>query len=886
MGWLRRFCDSFRRAQIDKDIEDDVEFHLEQSTHALLQDGLSSERASQALRRRFGSLTSTRQRISAEDTLVWLDELIQDVTYAWRTFVRSGAFGLTVLSLGVSVGATSAVYVTADWVLNQPPASILEPERLITLQVTESGRTDLIRDGFGMSIPQFTELREIQDAFVEIAAYGKLIGIAAADTRTDQIVFEFVTGKYFEVLGLRPLLGRLLSPIDDVEGTPPVAVLSFKFWRSHFGGDPSVIGRSLQLNGVATRVVGVLPPDFEGFMLDWAGTSSLWVPMQAAGPLGYGGFLTSTQASFFRIIGRMLPDINISLVRERAQTWLPQIPPLRTPAWEATEVIVLSTTNTRIFGPGRERASSFFTILLVVCGLVLLAACVNLGNFILGRAVSRKQELAVRRALGATDIRLVQQLGTEVLLVGLSAGVLAVGIGAMIARALAQLPQYYLGLVSLTNPFDSAVSLDSRFLAVTLVAAVFVALLFGLVPVLLQLRRQPFDAIKGSGGQCQIGFARVTSRQAILVLQIALSVSLAVTAGSYSRSFLTASSFQTPFADPDSVLVARLGLTGLEARQREPFFSNLLTQLDSMPEVVATSVRGGSPYQVGFSRASLPESPEVTFPIQVAAIGPGYFEVAGIPVVAGQEFSVDAAEQASGLMINRVLAGQLWPDQNAVGRTIQYGDELRQVTGIVADDHCADLLALPQPCAWQLWTPTTNAGYLHIRTTRYPLEFSGTLRQLVRDLNPNVAVAEVSTLSEILDGLTRPERIAATITSLLATLAVALMTVGTGTLFLSMMRGRIRDLAIRVALGATRWTIARRVLQQGAGLLVVGSAIGLAVAYVLSQRITNQLFNVSTIDAFAFVAVPLVVASSGLVAVGYAAHVAARADPASHLSRD
>jgi predicted permease len=523
--------------------------------------------------------------------------------------------------------------------------------------------------------------------------------------------------------------------------------------------------------------------------------------------------------------------------------------------------------------------------LLGVCGLVLLAACFNLGNVLLGRAVLRRHEFAVRRALGISQGRLVRLLATETTLVGLMAAAVGLGVGVVVAKALAALPQFYLGLATLTTPFDSSASLDLRFFGSTLTLGVLLSLLFGLVPLLLHLRRQPLEGLRGRSSRWRLAQLRFPARQGILALQIALSVALAITAGLYARSFLEATRVTTPYDAPESLLVARLRPGGMNAETREAFFASLEDRLERHPEVIASAMASSPPYQAGINVVRHPDS-DVRVPIQHKLVESDYFVTTGIPIVEGRGFEGTEAEVTSGILVNRELAARLWPGESPLGRTLVFGEEVRQVQGVVGDEHCADLHAAAYPCAWRLSAPNATTGYVYVRTTGDPMVFAGTLRQMVRELTPDVAVSDEAGLDTYLARLLQPERVSAALTGLLALLGVVLMAIGSAALFLSMVRERRRELSIRMALGATGGVIARAVLGRGAVVLGLGSAIGLAVAYAVSKQLADQLVGIAPTDAIAFVVVPLVVGATGLGAVGIAARTAARTSPSRHLASE
>ncbi len=460
--------------------------------------------------------------------LTFLEDVGRDVRYAARTLLRTPGFAVGVISLALTIGATTAVYSTVDWLLNRSPGGVFEPERLATLEYTYRDRPDF--GTFGIAFRAYRELREVQDGFVDIAAYGKLSGSISDDLGADQVVFEYVTGSYFPVLGVRPHLGRTFRPEDDVEGVAPVAMLSYEFWQSRFGGDPEVLDRSIRLNGHSSRVVGVLPKEFEGYNLDWNGPTSVWVPLHAALQLGPAALLTRN-VSFLRVIGRLRPEMTPELLQLKAPVWLQMLPPSE--YREVTELVVTPGREMRIVHRGE--ATAFLGTLLTVCMLMLLAACSNIANFSLGRALARRREIAVRVALGAGRPRLLRQLLTEAMLLGGSAAVLGVGIGVAVAHLLAPLPYTYLGLNTRTTALTTSGAVGGQMLGAAAGLGLGLALAFGLLPALFSVFRGPVTALKNPKPHWTWGGLRLTTRQGVLVVQVAFSVVLAVTAGLYAE---------------------------------------------------------------------------------------------------------------------------------------------------------------------------------------------------------------------------------------------------------------------------------------------------------------------------------------------------------------
>jgi putative ABC transport system permease protein len=861
---LRQAWFLLNRRRLERDLDEELAAHREQMAEPS----------------RLGSEVRIREGVA--DALGWthVDGVRLDVAHSVRTLFRSPAFVLAVLSLGVAVGATVAVYGTADWLLRRAPTGVVAPDALVTLRITETERADLPDRGFGLSYPQYAALRDVQDAFVDLATYGKLVGVVSTEAQSDQAVVEYVSGSYFPLLGVRPHAGRLLTTEDDVAGTPPNVVLSYAFWLAQFGGDEAAIGRTLRVNGVNTRIVGVLPRRFEGFAIDWNGPTSVWTPLAVADVLGERGLRTQQAMSFFPVVGRLKAGMTIDSVRARAPTWLAAIPTLKMPSWEGNTLLALPSSETRI--GAREEAEEFLGVVLVVCVLILVAACVNLANVLLGRALLRRREFGLRTALGAGKARLLRQIVTESVFVGLCVSTIGVILGVGVAWVLATLPRVYLNRAA-TTPVTTFDAVDMTLVGWTIMLGLASALVFGFLPLV------PF-ALRDEGGLLRdvpIRWAwrqlRVSAQQLVLVCQVALVISLAAMAAFYARTFIQAANVASPYGRPESVLVARVALRAVARDAREDVWTAILARLQDDPGVDAATVGWNPPYRVGIARVR-PAGGNGE-PIQVAgtAGAPGFFAVQQVPIVEGREF-VGPDDIQTGLVINRTLAKALGHANGSVGQSVVLNGIQRTITGVVADEHCRGLLEPPHACTWQPWTPAGSAlSYVRIRTKGDPLDFIPRLQAILHEVHPDVALAEPAALDAALAEIVEPQRNAAFVAASLAGFGVMLLVIGTSSLFLSMVRDRRREIAVRMAIGATRRTLATRIMLQGSAIVLVGVVVGVALAYTLAGLVEEQLFQVQPTDVLALVIVPLGVAIVALGSVGIAAWEAATVQPARHL---
>jgi len=803
--------------------------------------------------------------------------IYQDLRLGARLLTRQRGFTLLAVgSLGLCIGATSAVFGTIDWLLNRSPQGLVEPKRVVTLKVSDRRHPEM--GSLGFSYPQFEAVRETQHSFLDVAAYGKLPAVVSSDTSTDQVVVQFVSGSYFSLLGLKPHVGRLLVPEDDVLGAPLSCVLSYHFWQSKFGGDALVADRQIRLNAQSCRVVGVVSKDFEDYHLDWNGPTSIWVPLHSAEALGSGGLVVGN-SPFLLLVARLRPAISTLLVQEDSKSWVARLPPAPVGEFHATDVVSIPTSDLRI--GRRQQASSFLGTLLGVCVLVLVAACLNVANFLTGHGIARKGELALRMALGATKGRIIQQLATEAACLGFLAAALGVLVSVGVASALSSLPQIYLNLPLSTQPFVTD-AIDFKMVAANAAFGFVSALIFGAAPAFLASSTTPMQILRFS--RESRSWSRLPFRQLLLVLQVALTVALAITAGLLGQSVSKIISANPGYAHPAEVLVGKIIPVGLAPTQGEAFYKELLARLDALPQVVSASVGGNAPFTMGINVVKLPPPSNLSLQVAANTAGPRYFETHGVGLVAGREFNDADADRRSGLIINRVLAERLWPSEAAPGHRVVYGTEERTVVGVVSLDRCRDTLGDPTPCAWRPFVASSAPGYvrLHLKGVT-PLEFAPALRNLVHELHPDVAVTEEISLSELIRDLTGRQRLVAISTGAMALFGIVLLMVGCAALFVALVRDREREIAIRMAIGASATAVRWNLITRGFWLALAGVLVGVSVALIVAHQLRDQLYRTPAFDPLTFTAVPLLIAALALGAMFWASVAAIRADPASYL---
>lgn len=877
--WLRLYF-AFRPSLAEADLQREIAAHLRHLEDEHLASGARHSEADIAARRSFGGVELVKERHRDARSYRWITDGLRDVRHAIGSLKRTSASAsIAVLSLGAGLGVLTGVYSTFDWLLNKPPDHVRDPDRLVLLGVSDPKLPSVT---YGFSYDQYLVVASTP-GLPRVATFNKQVSILRSGRETDQVVTSFIMGDYFDLLGVRPLHGRLLASSDDRPGDSIPVVLAYRSFVSRFGSDPAVIGRTVRLGGNVAEVVGVLPPRFEALFLDIAGPTDVWVPLTAMTPLGYRLTSTLRDQQAFQLLTRMDPGDVPAVLEQRLTAMLPDLPPARrTGTFIPTRVASTSFLDARV--ANRDVRHDFFTPLLIVCGLVLLAGCCNLSDFVSGRALARRGELALRAAIGASRLRLLWQLSAEVLVVG----VLAIGVGAIFSVGTifvlsAASPQYLQQPTSI-NAVSTTEALDVRVLAIVSVIGAACTLLFGVTPAIAAVRSAPQVYLRGRSIGRSTHPVRARARQVVIAAEVALAATLSIVAALYTLSFLHVARVDTGYPAAHRVLLARLNLTALDPPDRAVLFDRLRPALLETLVVVDATIGWNPPHFVGHNLLWTPGHEDAGQMVGISAGAPRFFGVQGIALLAGREFDGSVSDERSSIIINVPTARALWPDRDTlpVGEIVisRLGNNVpRTVIGIAADDRCDDLLGQNRRCAWLPFTHSEQLGYLRIRTRDAPMRFAPTLRDIVHGLHPDAAVAEEVGLDDYLGQVAADHRTAMLAASGLAAFAMVLAVVGIAAVFRALVLQRQRELALRLALGARPTLLARRVLTNASLIAVVGGFAGFAIAWRVSDLIAPQLHHVNAHDPrLALVAAGLVVIA--VSAAGRAAFRAATVDPA------
>jgi len=811
-----------------------------------------------------------------------MESLLADVRYAARSLWKSPGFtAVAVLTLGLGIGANSAIFTLIDAVLLRPPAGVVEPKRLVTIYTSDFSSGD-----FGTSsYPDFEAIRAEREVFTGVGAYTLQPLSVSIGEQPEMLIATLVSPEYFGLLGLIPAAGRLIGP-DDVTapGTSPVAVVSYATWRARFGGDPGAVGRAIRINGREFTVIGVAPPGFHGLM--GVVDNELWIPITMDPGLGDG--LTSMGSRWLLLVGRLRDAVTMTQAQARltalARSRFEQFPDQwRTVRGDGRKLTVRPESYARVPPQGRAVVVSMSAMLMIVVGLVLLIACANIANLLLARATGRAWEIAVRLSLGATRRRLMQQLLTESLLVAVLGGAAGLGVAGWVADLIVRLRP------PVDFPIRLAVETDARVLVFTLGLSLLTGIVFGLLPALRASRPQLVAELKGDVAGRRTG--RVFGLRNLLVVgQLAVSLVLLVGAALFLRSLTRAQAVHPGFDAENVVLMSfALEAQGYNAARARTFVDQQLERARGLPGVegatLATTVPLGGSYQRRGTRIEgYTPGPGESTEINWNVVGADYFRVMRIPVMRGRAFTeADRDGAPLVVMINEAFARRYWPGEDPIGKGISVtGPEgpFRPVVGVVADGKYRSLAEDGLPFLYLPFGQQHRAGMmLHVRATGDPGRLLALLRDEVRLLDPSLPIISPTTLREQIGLAVLPQRLAATLLSAFGLVAVLLAVIGLYGVMAYAVSRRTREFGIRTALGATRRDVATLVVGEGLVLAGAGLVIGIAVSAAVTRFARALLFDVSPLDPMAFGAVTAVLVGVTVVASYIPARRATRVDP-------
>lgn len=846
---LRRLRNAVRRRALESETADEMRQHIEQEIEERVQFGASPAEARRTALRDFGAVDRWQEEARAARGWGGRDELRQDLRYGLRSLLHARGFSAAaVLTLALAIGANTAVFSVVSGVLLRPmgyPA----PDRLVRLFEAREGDVD---GGRGtISYANFADMRERTTLWADAAAYDEWrvsITVNGVAERYDGAV---VGASWFDVLGVRPALGRFFAADEAVPGGPARVVLSWGLWQERFGGDPGVIGRVIQTNGYPSEIIGVAPAGYEDPSFSGASFSA---PRLWRSPASY--FTTNSRGSrSFAGLIRLRPGVTLAQAQQEAAALHAQLVS-EYPENNAEYVARLAPLKDTVVGDVRFE----LLVLLGAVGLVLLIACANVGNLLLVRATTRGREMTIRLALGASRARVVRQLLLESALLAAS--------GALLGSALAWAATRVLTRYLATHlPRATEVGMDVRLLAFTLLITAAATLLFGLFPALRGARVDLGGALR-AGDRSMAGSRQVTRlRSFVVASEVAVAVVVLVSAGLLTRSLVRLQSVDPGVDARARVISMALATSDMEGPQLTSYYGRLLARVRELPGVRAAGLidilpLSGSFNSGPFTIAGRPEpAPQDRPEAELRAVSAGYFQTMGIDLAQGRLVNDgDDGEAPAVVVVSRALADRYFEGQQVLGRQIQRDDAVYAIVGVVDDVTQFTLDQSPPPT---MYFPNAHAPewmrgspVLVARVERDADAMMPVLRTAVRTIDPTVAISGIRTMQTVIaDTLVLP-RFRTILLGLFAVIAFVLAIIGIyGTISYAVTRRR-REFGIRMALGAKRPDIVALVIGRGLTPVLVGAAVGIVLALGAARVLRTMLYEVSSLDVATFVGVP------------------------------
>jgi putative ABC transport system permease protein len=816
-----------------------------------------------------------------------MDNLLKDLRYGMRALIRKPGFtSVVVITLALGIGANSAIFSIVDKLLLRS-LPVKDPQELVLL-TAESVNPRFLNTVF--SYPDYLDYRDKNDVLSGLVAFSQQDMNLSEGEQIERVRGEMVSANYFDMLGLNAARGRtFLAEEGAASGAHPVAVVSHGLWQRRLGGDPDLIGKTITINDVALTVVGIAPKEFRGTLLERP--TDLWIPLVVQNQFQPGDLsLTNRRSAWVRLMGRRLPGVSLEQAQLHIDTLARQIREANTPASNRNmpfyERRMLAESGARGISLLRNRFDKPLTMIAVVVGLILLIACANVANLLLARANSRRKEMAIRLALGASRARIISQLLAESSLLAAAGG----AAGLLLAPWLSDVMLAF--QLNSVNPAETPLghTVDARVLGFTLLVSVAAAVFFGLVPAFASSRSDLIPALKDESARQGHRDRLVGTRNLLVIAQVALSLVVLVGAGLFIKSIRNLFAIDPGFK-PEGVLVVSLDLPSKKYNEASggEFYRGLTERLKAMPGVEAVSSAtvvplGGGRYTRSVAVEGYQPAPGENIGLDTNDVGPGYHELMGIQIVEGRGFTErDRTGAPAVAIVNEAFAAAYFPGQSAAGRRMSLGpgNPWIEIVGVTRNVKHHDLTAAPIP---HFDLPALQrAGGLYsniqIRTSGNPSSLIPAVRRAVKEMDPAVTELQARTLGEQVSNSISAARMAAAVTSLFGVCALALAAVGIyGVIAYSVSR-RTREIGIRLALGAQHKDVLRQVLVEGMTTVGIGVTIGLAGAYASSRLVEGLLYGVSATDPLAFAAVALVLAAVALLACYIPARRAARVDP-------
>ena len=899
--WLSSRLAAFRKRRdrnLEKELNRELQSHLELEAEEQRDSGLSPEEARYAARRAFGNTTTVLEDVHAIWSLVWLERFKRDLNYAARSLRKNPGFTLVaVLTLALGIGANTAIFSAIDALMLRPLA-FSAADQLVRVYSIKDGIA--ISGTGGPSPMDGRDFAQSSHSFQKMVVYDiwrKNVSFGSSAGEPEQMRVGLVPAAYFEVLDIEPIMGRLFTEEENQEGKNFVAAISARQWRERFGGDTGILGRKIHINDEPYTIVAVMPDTIPEWMEPWGpGLVEIWTPFAFADVWSE----SSRSLRGYLALARMKPGVSL----EQAQADLATVAAglaAAHPVDQGIGVIVRRVSDTRV---GELRPMLY--LLMGAVSLILLIACVNLANLLLARNSARQRELSVRAALGAGRAALIRQLLAETLLLSLIGG--AVGL-ALAQTGLAILTRMHPANLAQLNSLD----IDWRVLAFALLTSLLTSLLFGLAPALTGTRLNLVDALKQGGRSGSSGRATQRIRNLLVVTEMAMSLMLLIGATLLVRSIVLLE-HQRLGIRQDHLLKGHIYVPGV--RYPNPgaiarFCEDFATRVRALPGIMDATITTVYPPNNGWTQMlNIPGHPATRIQdIPTAQFGvtdAHFLKTLGIPLIEGRDFAEsDSPTSPPVALISEEFKRRYFPTEDPIGRRIHIGPpSFLQIApganvsdsadviliGLVGDFRNAGLALPPEPQITVLYAqhPLVNYGFkdIVIRTASEPRSLVPEIRSQLHQLDPNMPFAQVQTMDELVVAQTGGQRFTTILLASFAAAGLLLAVVGIYGVVSFLVAQRRQELAVRIALGASRMTVLWLVLKEGLEMAIIGAAIGLFGAWATQKLTSGLLFGISPVDAVTFAGAAVFLLGVAAVASAIPGARVLTIDPARTLRQD
>jgi predicted permease len=802
----------------------------------------------------------------------------QDVRYSLRMIAKVPGFAaIAILTLALGIGANTTIFSWINAALLNPVPGLASPSEVVALTLSKPGENPFL-----LTYPDIEAIRDGQQTFAGITACGFATMSLTGKGKPERVWGMVASANYFDVLGVRPVLGRGFLPAEDEKpGGAPVAVISYRLWQTHFAANPDIVGQAIEINQHPYTIVGVTPAVFQGSQTGVR--TDLWVPVMMEEQLMPQHDLIHDHHYFWLLaFGRLKPGVALQQAQEEMTLRLKREAKNYPEEHKGHDTVTVYPLWRNPFGLNFF-LSTLLPMLMSIAGVVLLLACANVANLMLVRSMARRREIAIRMSMGASRWRLVRQLLVESLMLALAGGVVALLITFWTTGTLMKF------MPTAEFPIWLSIHADRTVLLATLVISVLTGVIFGILPALRASGDSPVAVLKEDTGKASGGLRKARLASGLVVAQISLSLLLLICAGLFIRSVISAQQINPGF-NSHNVLIASYDLftAGYPDAGGAEFDRQLVAKLEALPGLESVALSSRAP--LGFGGGSTSVKPEgyvspanESMETQVAIITPNYFQTMQIPMVKGRDFTLqDTKTSQRAVIVSEAFVDRYWPHQEALGKQLNSDltHEWFTVVGVARDSKVNSLNEKPMPYVYlPLYQVYRADMIINARVAGDPLTFVNAVKKTIHELNADLVVFDVNTLESREQVASFPQRIAGTFVGAFGLLALVLAAVGIYGVTAYTTRQRTHEIGVRVALGARKDDILRLVLGHGIRLTFIGVALGLAASFALTRFLGSMLLGVTSTDALTFSSVAILLCAVALLACFIPAYRAMRVDP-------